>query len=81
MKWALSRGNALIGAGMASMLVKGVRHHHGTTVTLVTYEAQFVMYHPQVVNNGTLILSIFSAPRAVGITSKMPEVIGVMSLL
>ena len=45
-EWALSGGNALICAGMASMLTKGVQCHCGTTVTLVAYDAQFVMYRP-----------------------------------
>ena len=44
--WALSGDDALICAGMVSMLVEGVQCHRGTTETLVTYEAQFIMYHP-----------------------------------
>ena len=63
------------------MSAEGVRHHPGTTETLVAYEAQFVMYCSQVVDNGPLILSVFSAPRAVCVTSKMPEGVGVMNSL
>ena len=36
------------------------------------------MYCPQVINDGSLVLSILSTPRAVSVTSKMPEGIGVM---
>ena len=39
-------GNALICASMASMLVKGIQHNHGATVTLVAYEPQLIMYRP-----------------------------------
>ena len=40
------------------MLVEGVQRHHGTTETLVAYEAQFIMHCSQVVDDGPLILSI-----------------------
>ena len=80
-EWALSGENALIHASMASMLAEGVQCHHGTTETLVTYEAQPVMYCPQVVNDSSLILSILPTPRAVSVTCKMPEGIGVMDPL
>ena len=36
------------------------------------------MYCPQVVDDGPLVLSVLSAPRAVSVTGKMPEGIGVM---
>ena len=52
--------NALICAGVASMLVEGIQCHCGTSKTLVAYEAQLVMYCPQVVDDGPLILSIFA---------------------
>ena len=39
------------------------------------------MYCPQVVDDGPLILSILATPRAVSITGKMPEDIGVMDPL
>ena len=61
--------------------VEGVRCHRGTTETLVANEAQPIMYCPQVVDDGPLVLSILSAPRAVGVTGKMPEGIGVMDPL
>ena len=63
------------------MLAEGVQHHHGTTETLVAYEAQFVMYCSQVVDDGPLILSVFSAPRAVCVTGKMPGGVRVMKSL
>ena len=62
-EWALSGDNALICASMASMSAEGVRYHHGTTETLVANETQPVMYCPQVVNNGPLILSVLSTSR------------------
>ena len=71
--------NALICAGVASMLAEGIQHHHRTSETLVAYEAQLIMYCPQVVDDGPLILSIFAAPWAVSITGKMPEGIGIMN--
>ena len=71
--------NGLICAGVASMSVEGIQHHHRTSETLVAYEAQLIMYCPQVVDNGPLILSIFAAPWAVSITGKMPEGIGIMN--
>ena len=77
----LSGDNALICASMVSMLVKGVQHHHGTTETLVTNETQPVMYYPQVVDDGPLILSILSTPRAVSITGKTLDGIGVVDSL
>ena len=80
-EWALSGGNALICASMVSMLAEGVWHHCGTTETLVTHEAQPVMYCPQVVNDGSLILSLLPTPRAVSVTGKMPEGIGVVDPL
>ena len=43
-EWALSGGNALICASVASMSVEGVQHHCGTSETLVAYEAQPTMY-------------------------------------
>ena len=63
------------------MSAEGVQHHCGTTETLVAYKAQLVMYCPQVVDDGLLILSVFSAPRAVSVTGKMPEGIQVMDPL
>ena len=80
-EWTLSGDNALICASMASMLAEGVRCHCGTIETLVTNESQPVMYCPQVVNDGPLVLSILSTPRAVSITGKMLEGIGVMDPL
>ena len=66
---------------MASMSPEGVLHHCGTTEALVANETQPVMYCPQVVDDGALLLSILSAPRAVSISSEMPEGIGVMDPL
>ena len=80
-EWALPSDNALIFAGVASMLVEGVQCHHGTTETLVTYEAQLIMYCSQVVDDGPLILSIFATPQAVSITSETLEGIGIMNSL
>ena len=61
------------------MLAEGIQRHCRTSETLVTYEPQFVMYCPQVVDDGPFILSIFAAPWAVSVTSKMPEGIGIMN--
>ena len=69
----------LISTGVASMLAEGIQCHHRTSETLVAYEAQLIMYCPQVVDDGPLILSIFATPWAVSITSKMPEGIGIMN--
>ena len=63
------------------MSAESVRHYSGATEALVTYEAQLVVHHSQVIDDGSLILSIFSTPRAVRVTSKMPEGIGVMNPL
>ena len=63
------------------MLAEGVQCHHGTTETLVTYEVQLIMYCPQVVDDGPLVLSIFAAPQAVSITGEMLEGIGIMNPL
>ena len=63
------------------MLAKGVRHHRWTTESLVTYEAQLIMYCPQVVDDGPLILSFLAAPWAVDITGKMLEGIRIMDPL
>ena len=63
------------------MLMEGVQHHCRTTETLVTYEAQLIMYCPQVVDDGPLILSVFATPQAVSITGKMLEGIGIMNPL
>ena len=78
-EWALSGDNALISTGVASMLAEGIRYHCRTSKTLVAYEAQLIMYCPQVVDDGPLILSIFATPQAVSITGKMPEGIGIMN--
>ena len=80
-EWALSGDNALISASVVPMLAEGVQCHHGTTKTLVAYEAQLIMYCPQVVDDGPLVLSILATPRAVSITGKMPEGIGIMDPL
>ena len=61
------------------MLAEGIQCHCRASKTLVTYEAQLIMYCPQVVDNGPLILSIFAAPQAVSITSETPEGIGIMN--
>ena len=61
------------------MSVEGIRHHCRTSETLVAYEAQLIMYCPQVVDDGPLVLSIFAAPQAVSITGKMPEGIRIMN--
>ena len=61
------------------MSAEGVQHHRRTSETLVTYEAQLIMYCPQVVDDGPLILSIFATPQAVPITSEMLEGIGIMN--
>ena len=73
--------NTLISAGVASMSAESVQHYCRTSETLVTYEAQLIMYCPQVVDNGPLILSVFAAPRAVSITRGMPEGLGIMNPL
>ena len=36
------------------------------STTFVAQEAQFVMHHPQVIDNSALILAHLSAPGAVG---------------
>ena len=78
---ALSGDNTLICASIASMLAEGVQCHCGTTEALVTNETQPVMYCPQVVGDSPLVLSVLSTPRAVSITGKMLEGIGVMDPL
>ena len=60
------------------MSAEGIQHHSRTTKALVTYEAQLVMYHSQVIDDGPFILSILCTPRTVGITGKMLKGIGVM---
>ena len=70
---------ALISTGVASMLVEGIQCHHRTSKTLVAYEAQLIVYCPQVVNDGPLILSVFAVPWAVSITSETPEGIRIMN--
>ena len=80
-EWALPWDNTLICAGVASMSAEGVQCHRGTTETLVAYEAQLIMYCPQVVDDSPLILSVFATPWAVCITSKMLEGIGIMNPL
>ena len=69
---ALSGDNTFICGGMASMSLEGVQCHHGITEALVANETQPVMYHPQVIHDSPLILSVFAEPRAVSITGKMP---------
>ena len=69
-EWALFGDNALISASVVPMSAEGVRHHCGTTETLVTYEAQVIMYCPQVVDDGPLVLSVLAVPRAVSITGE-----------
>ena len=69
----------LIGTTVASMLAEGIRYHRRTSKTLVTYKPQLIMYCPKVVDNGPFVLSVFAAPQAVSITSKMPEGIGIMN--
>ena len=71
--------NTLICAGVASMLAESIQHLCRTSKTLVAYEAQLIMYCPQVVDDGPLILSIFAAPWAVSITGKMLEGIRIMN--
>ena len=61
------------------MLAEGIQCHHRTSKTLVAYKAQLIMYCPQVVDDGPLILSVFATPQAVSITSKMLEGIGIMN--
>ena len=70
---------ALISTGVASMSVEGIQHHCRTSETLVAYKAQLIMYCPQVVDDGPLILSVFATPWAVSITSKMPKGIGIVN--
>ena len=48
---------------------------------MVTHEAQPVIYCPQVVNDGSLILPILPSPRAVIVTGKMLEGIRVVDPL
>ena len=78
---ALFRDSTLISASMVPMSVEGVRCHCGTTETLVTYEAQLIMYCPQVVDNGALVLSILATPWVVSITGKTLEGIRIMDPL
>ena len=61
------------------MLLEGIRHHCRTSETLVTYEAQLIMYCPQVVDDGPLVLSVFAAPWAVSITGETLEGNGIMN--
>ena len=63
------------------MSAEGVQRYCRTTETLVAYKAQLIMYCPQVVDNGPLVLSVFATPQAVSITGKMPEGIGIMNPL
>ena len=70
---------ALISTGVVSMLAEGIQHHCRTSETLVTYKAQLIMYCPQVVDDGPLVLSVFAAPQAVSITGEMPEGIGIVN--
>ena len=70
---------ALISTGVVSMSAEGVQHHHRTSKTLIAYKAQLIMYCPQVVDDGPLILSLFASSQAVSITSKMPEGIGIVN--
>ena len=72
-------GTPLISTGVASMSAEGIRHHCRTSETLVACKAQLIMYCPQVVDDGSLVLSVFTAPWAVSITSEMPESIGIMN--
>ena len=46
--------NALIRASVASMSAESVQCHCRTSETLVAYEAQLIMYCPQVVDDGPL---------------------------
>ena len=62
--------NALISTGVACPCQwRASEHHRRTSKTLVAYEAQLIMYCPQVVDDGPLVLSVFAAPWAVSITS------------
>ena len=70
---------ALLSTGVVCMSAEGIRCHRRTSKTLVAYEAQLIVYCPQVDNNGPLILSVFAAPWAVSVTSKMPEGIRIMN--
>ena len=44
--------------------------------TFLTYKAQIVMHCPQVVDNGALVLTFFSAPGAAGYTIKVCSTLG-----
>ena len=76
--WTLG-DNALICAGVVSMLVEGIQCYRGTSETLVTYEAQLIMHCPQVVDDGPLILSVFATPQAVSISGEIPEGFAIMN--
>ena len=69
----------LISTGVVSMSVEGIQHHCRTSKTLVAYEAQLIMYCPQVVHDGPLVLSVFATPWVVSITSETPEGIRIMN--
>ena len=71
---------ALISTGVTSVSVQRASNiTAGHLKALVAYEAQLIMYCPQVVDDSPLILSIFATPWAVSITSEMPEGIGIMN--
>ena len=48
------------------MAVDGLQRDGWTAETFLTYEAQLVMHCPYVVDDGALILTLFSTPGAVG---------------
>ena len=66
-RWLLRKGGpvddtALISTGVASVSVQRASDiTAGHPKTLVTYEAQLIMYCPQVVDDGPLVLSVFAA--------------------
>ena len=47
------------------MLVNGLRCDGWAAKTFFTHETQFVMHHPQVIDNGALVLAHLSTPWAV----------------
>ena len=48
------------------MVANGLQRDRGAAKTFVAHEAQFVMHHPQVIDDGALILAHLSTPGAMG---------------
>ena len=78
---ALPGCNALIYTGEAAMSAESVQHCCGAIEALVAYEAQLVVHCSQVIDDGPLILSVFSTAWAVRVTGKALEGLRVMNPL